>query len=83
MAKEADYSPTGWLVSWFDQVRLDPERAQKFNDLRERLCQQLGKDNQACQVNNLWMKALDLLIANEAALLTTVDHFDAEGNKLD
>jgi len=60
--KEKDYNPPGYLVTWFDQIKLDLERAQKFNDLRVRLCETLGKDNETCKVNNLWIQALDLLL---------------------
>lgn len=69
MEREKDYNPPGWLVTWFDQVRLDPERAQKFNDFRVRLCEALGKDNEICNVNNLWLRALDLLLADEPNLI--------------
>lgn len=65
MESKKDYRPPGWLVTWFDQVRLDPERAQKFHDLRDKLCDSLGKDNETCKSNNLWMRALDLLLASE------------------
>jgi hypothetical protein len=73
MEAKIDYNSPGWAVSWFDQVRLDPARAVAFDEFRKRLCQSLGKDNEICNPNNLWMKALDLLIANESALLTNVD----------
>ena len=81
--KKADYSPPDWIVSWFDNVRLDPERAKKLNDMRLRLCQALGQDNKACHHNALWMKALDLLLINEPALLVKVEHFDEQGNKVE
>jgi hypothetical protein len=71
--KKKDYSVPGWVVSWFDNVKLDPERAQKFNDMRVRLCASLGQDNEACDPNKLWVKALDLLLAYESALLSEVD----------
>jgi hypothetical protein len=63
--KKPDFSPEGWLVSWFHLFKIDQERAQKFRDMRVRLCEQLGKHNEACRVNNLLVEALDLLLANE------------------
>lgn len=81
-SKKEDYTPPGWIVTWFDKVKLDSERAQKFNDFRFRLCRELGQDNEICNVNALWMKALDLLLANEPALLAKVDCFDEQGNKI-
>jgi hypothetical protein len=80
--KKIDYTPPGWIVTWFDFVRLDMERAQKFNDLRFRLCAALGQDNEICFHNNLWMKALDLLLAHEAALLTKVENLDENFNTI-
>lgn len=68
-----NYSPPGWLVTWFDQVKLDHDRAVAFEAFRKRICEHLGEDNEACKLNNLWIKALDLLLANEAALLTKVE----------
>ena len=65
MESDKDYRPPGWITTWFDQVRLYPERAQKLFDLRIKLCNTLGKGNEACNVNNLWIKALDLLLASE------------------
>jgi hypothetical protein len=65
MESEKDYRPPGWLTTWCDQVRLDPERAQKFYNLRVKLCESLGKSDETCNVNNLWIKALDLLLASE------------------
>jgi hypothetical protein len=83
MEKEIDYSPPGWIVSWFDNVKLDPERAEKFHDMRLRLCEALGKNNKACHHNTLWLKALDLLLANESVLLVKVEQFDEQGNKVE
>jgi hypothetical protein len=62
-------------------VKLDLERAQKLNDLRVRLCAALGKDNEICDPSNLWKKALDLLLAHEAALLAKVEYFDGNQEK--
>lgn len=73
MENKKDYNPPGWLVTVFTQVTLDPIRAQAFDAFRTHLCESLGKDNDVCQVNNLWMKALDLLLANETALLAKVE----------
>lgn len=80
---EINYNPPAWLVTHFDKVKLDVERARKFEQMRMRLCAELGKDNKVCEVNNLWMKALDLLLAYESALLTKVEYFDAEGKKVE
>ena len=64
-----DFSPPAWIVYWFDQVRLDPERAEKFHNLRNQLCDKFGKENELCFHNNLWMRALDLLINDLEKLL--------------
>lgn len=71
--KKPNYQPPGWLIMWWDNVRLDIERAQKLNDLRFRLCEALGNDSQMCNPINLWRYAFDLLLAHEATLLATVD----------
>ena len=71
--KKPNYQPPGWLVTWWDNVRLDQDRAQKLNDFRFRLCEALGDDNELCNPINLWRIALDLLLANEAKLLATVE----------
>jgi len=72
-AKKPNYEPPGWLIVWWDNVRLDMARAQKFNDLRFRLCEALGSDNELCNPINLFRIALDLLMENEAKLLATID----------
>ena len=72
-AKKPNYEPPGWLVTWWDNVRLDIHRAQRLNDFRMRLCEALGSDNELCNPVNLWRIALDLLLDHEAALLSTVD----------
>ena len=66
--KKADYSPPGWLVTEFHQVRLDQDRAIALDAFRKRLCP-IGVDhNPAFAVNNLWMIALDLLLEYEVVL---------------
>ena len=78
-----DYNPPSWLVVEFPRIKLDEERAKKFHDLRKRMCAYLGKDVDDCEYNALFMKALDLLFANESALLAKVEHinFNEEGQK--
>jgi hypothetical protein len=73
MKAEIDFNPPGWPVSCFDQVRLDPVRSVAFDAFRKRLCEYLGKNNEICDPNNLFTKALDLLIENESALLSKVE----------
>jgi hypothetical protein len=63
--KKPNFYPEGWLVSCFHNFKIDQERAQKFRDMRVRLCDKLGKDNEACRVNNLLTTAMDLLLAYE------------------
>jgi hypothetical protein len=63
--EKKNYYPEGWLVVWFTRVKLDQERAEKFLAMRTRLCDTLGREKEACNVNNLWMRALDLLLAQE------------------
>lgn len=82
MEREKDYNPPGWLISNWN-VKLDPERAQKLNDMRVRVCAYLGKDSEVCNPENLWNKAVDLLLANETALLTKVEYFDVQGNGIE
>lgn len=75
METKKNYNPPGWVITHFDKsVKLDPERAQKFNDFRIRLCQYLGQDNETCNIDNLWLKAVDLLMENEAALLAKIEN---------
>jgi hypothetical protein len=74
--RKRDYNPPGWLVTRYDLPQLDPERARRLSDLRVRMCETWGKDNEKCKPGNLWLKALDLLLAHEGALLTKVETLD-------
>jgi hypothetical protein len=72
--KKPDYGPPGWLVThWHDAVRLDTARAQRLHDFRIRLCEALGADNDLCNPTNLFRMAVDMLIAKEAAILSSTD----------
>lgn len=76
-----DYNPPGWVVVHFDRsVKLDLDRAKKFHDFRIRLCKYLGQDHETCNINNLWIEAVDLLLANEVTLLAKVEHLDENFN---
>lgn len=77
MERKPDYSPPGWLVTWFNNVKLDTQRAQKFNDLRRRLCDAADSPGDHTKFpfissNALWMKALDLLLECEEELLEEI-----------
>lgn len=77
MERKPIHSPPGWLVTWFNNVRLDNERAQKFNDMRQRLCDATNSPDDHTNFpfissNALWMKALDLLLECEEELLEEV-----------
>jgi hypothetical protein len=63
--RKKDFSPPGWIITHWHNISLDMERAQKLHDMRLRLCEKLGKSHEACKDNNLWLKALDLLLAYE------------------
>lgn len=63
--KKPSFYPEGWLVTWFSNFKIDQERAQKFRDMRLRLCDELGNTNEACRLNNLLTAAMDLLLENE------------------
>lgn len=67
--KKPDFAPEDWLVTWFNHFKIDQERAQKFRDMRLRLCEQLGSKNEACRLNNLLTEAMDLLLAHEEEYL--------------
>lgn len=75
--EKKNYSPPGWYVSWFDQVRLDPERAKKFHDMRKRLCDRADPEDHSqypsLYHNALWMRALDLLLEQEQLLTEEID----------
>ena len=77
--KKKNYSPPGWLVVWWDNVRLDQERAVKFQNFRQRLCDQVDLtdpedhiDYPFLQQNALWIRALDLLLEQENKLLSEI-----------
>ena len=72
--KKPDYYPPGYLITHFDKsLVLDEERAQKFADFRTRLCDALGQSDERCNVKNLLMRAIDLLMENEAAILADIE----------
>jgi len=76
--EKRNYSPPGWIVSHFDQVRLDPKRAEAFDAFRKRLCNAADPENQNhieypfLHHNELWMMALDLLLGKEEELLEVI-----------
>lgn len=76
MEKKTNYAPPGWLVTWFDQVKLDEERAHKFQEFRQRLCDATETNDHInfpfLNHNALWMRALDLLLEQEPELLAEV-----------
>lgn len=77
MERKPVYSPPGWLVTWFDKVKLDEDRARKFDGLRQRLCDATDSPSDHTNFpfldpNMLWMKALDLLLEHESELLEEV-----------
>jgi hypothetical protein len=77
MERKPVYSPPGWLVTHFDKVKLDEERAQKLEGMRQRLCDATDSPDDHTNFpfissNALWMKALDLLLEREAELLEEV-----------
>lgn len=82
--KSKDYTPPGWLITNWN-VKLDPEQAKKLEDFRVRICDYLGKDNEICNPKNLFAKAVDLLIANEPALLTKVEYdiYNVQGGDIE
>lgn len=72
-----NYSPPGWIVSWFDRVRLDPERAKKFHDMRKRLCDRADPEDHSqyplLHIDALWSRALGLLLEQERMLTEEID----------
>ena len=71
--KKKDYSPPGWVIKHFNRsVILDDDRAVKFLQFRKRLCAALGNEDERCNIKNLMVLAIDLLMANEAAILVEV-----------
>lgn len=72
-AKKPNYQPPGWLITWWDNVRLDIDRAKKLNDLRFRLCEAMGSDAEMCNPANLWRYAVDLLLTHEGMILAVID----------
>lgn len=77
MERKSVYSPPGWLVTWFDNIKLDKDRAQKFDGLRQRLCDAADSPSDHTNFpfispNALWMRALDLLLEREEELLEEV-----------
>jgi hypothetical protein len=71
--KKVSCEPPGWIVTWFDKVKLDQDRAVAFDAFRKRLCQVGGNHNPALTSNNLWMIALDLLLEHEIVLIAQLN----------
>jgi hypothetical protein len=83
MEKKPDYSPPGWLVNQFDNIKLDEERAHKFNDMRQRLCAETKSPGDHTNFpflhpNALWIRALDLLLECESEILEEVKKVNNE-----
>ena len=74
MEPKKDFNPPAWLVVIFPEIKLDEERAKRFHNRRVRLCAHLGKEKEECHYNALFNKAIDLLLENEAALLTKIEY---------
>lgn len=72
--KKKNYRPPGWLITRLPELVIDRERAQKLEALREKMCDTWGEDNQVASLAALQLKAIDLLLSWEGALLTKVEY---------
>lgn len=71
--KKKNYRPPGWLITRLPELVIDRDRAQKLEALREKMCDTWGEDNQVASLAALQLKAIDLLLSWEGALLTKVE----------
>jgi hypothetical protein len=63
MSNKPNYTPPAWLIRHHDRsVLVDEERATRFMEFRQRLCDKFGSDNEVCNPTNLFCQALDLLM---------------------
>ncbi len=69
-----NFRPPGWLITRLPELVIDRERAQKLEALREKMCDTWGDDNEVASLAALQLKAIDLLLMWEGALLTKVEY---------
>lgn len=72
--KKKNFRPPGWLITRLPELVIDGERAQKLEALREKMCDTWGEDNEVASLTALQLKAIDLLLMWEGALLTKVEY---------
>lgn len=73
-SKKPNHRPPGWLVYRLPELVIDRERAQKLEALREKMCDTWGEDKEVASLTTLQLKAIDLLLSWEGALLTKVEY---------